>query len=82
MSRPFEERDAELRIDQYRDALEAWAEWWNNVGRQHYTFYIVPPISATGSALACFACHDVGEVEAGDAASAGVTRCQVCARRL
>jgi hypothetical protein len=84
-SRPYQEDghlavpDQEPRIDRYRDALETWAEWWNNVGRQHYSFYIVPPITATGDALRCLACCDVGEIEAGDS---GLDRCQVCARRL
>ena len=66
------------RFDQYRDALEAWAAWWNNVGRHHYRFHIVPPITMLNEALACTACAGVGPYEA----EGGPDRCQVCGRRM
>jgi hypothetical protein len=66
------------RLDLYRDTLEAWAAWWNNVGRQHYRFYIVPPITMLNEALFCTACAGVGPYEA----ETGPERCQVCGRRV
>ena len=68
----------ETRADQYRDLLEGWAEWWNNVGRHHFGHYLIPPITETGEALSCLACKNVGTYEA----EGGPSRCQVCRRRL
>ena len=68
-----------LRGDQYRDQLEAWTAWWNNIGRYHFTHYILPPLTETSEALFCTACHDVGPVEAAESPSG---RCEVCHRRL
>lgn len=59
------------RCDEYRDLLETWAEWWNNVGRHHYSFYLTPPITQTGDALRCSIC--AGEEPDG--------RCEACGRR-
>ena len=70
---------APSRFDQYRDTLEAWAAWWNNVGRQHYRFHIVPPITMLNEALACTACAGLGWYEVQDSPE---DRCQVCGRRL
>lgn len=66
------------RCDDYRDLLETWSAWWNNIGRGHFMHYILPPITETGDALRCTACHDVGPYEA----EGGPERCQVCGRRL
>lgn len=67
------------RADQYRDLLEVWAAWWNNVGRANFTHYILPPLTATSEALACTACVDVGWYEAQDSP---IDRCQVCHRKF
>ena len=64
---------SESRADQYRDLLETWAAWWNNVGRYYFTHYVTPPITATGDALACTIC--AGVTEPGE-------RCAACGRRL
>lgn len=65
------------RGEQYRDLLETWTEWWNNIGRYHFTHYITPPITATGDALACTVCVGIEDdkIQPGD-------RCQVCGRRM
>jgi hypothetical protein len=75
MSDPSTHEDP-TRCDQYRDLLEAWAEWWNNVGRYHYEWHLLPPITKTGEALSCLACHNAGPFEDGP------DRCQSCGRRL
>lgn len=62
------------RCDQYRDLLETWAEWWNNIGRYHFTHYIQPPITATGDALGCTICAGLdGEMQG--------ERCAACGRQ-
>jgi len=67
------------RCDEYRDMLETWTEWWNNVGRANFTSYILPPLTETGKALACDACKGIGWYELQESP---VDRCQVCSRRL
>jgi hypothetical protein len=66
------------RCDEYRDLLEAWTEWWNNIGRFNYGQAPIPPLTRTSEALACLACHNVGSYEA----ESGPARCQVCGRRM
>jgi hypothetical protein len=66
-------QSGDSRCDQYRDLLETWAEWWNNIGRYHFTHYITPPLNRTAEALGCTICsgiHEPGE------------RCQACGRKL
>lgn len=67
------------RCDRYRDLLEAWTEWWNNIGRFHYGQAPIPPLTETGDALACTACVDIGWYEA---QGSPIDRCQVCGRRI
>jgi len=63
---------AESRADQQRDALEAWAGWWNQYGRRFYDHCVLPPLTATANALNCSICS--GEDLGGE-------RCQVCGRK-
>lgn len=59
------------KADKQRAALEAWAEWWDNVGRFHYHHYLLPPLTQTRQALACWICQGIdldGE------------QCQACGR--
>lgn len=65
-------RQSKSRADEYRDLLETWAEWWNNIGRHHFTHYITPPTTATGDALGCTICSGIREDG----------RCQVCGRDM
>jgi len=74
-NQPDTERD---RLGEYRDLLEAWSQWWDHLGRQHYRHPGIPPLTATREALFCTACAGVGPYEAGT----GPDRCQVCSRRL
>ena len=74
---PSEKKTAnDNRYYDYRDLLERWAAWWNGPGRHHYTYSVIPPITDTGKALNCTACHGIsGMDEAGQ-------RCQVCGREI
>jgi hypothetical protein len=67
-------RSETSRCDQYRDLLETWAEWWNNVGRASLNHYILPPLDRTAEALACSICAGLDDEMNGE-------RCQVCGRR-
>lgn len=64
--------EGDTRCEQYRDLLEVWTAWWNNVGRSHFTHYILPPLTATGDALRCTLC-------AGESADG---RCAACGRKM
>lgn len=65
---------SKTRADEYRDLLELWAAWWNNIGRRHFTHYITPPISRTGEALQCTICVGLDDEMDGE-------RCAACGRR-
>jgi len=66
--------DGDTRCDQYRDLLETWAAWWNNVGRYHFMHYISPPITKTGEVLRCSICAGLDDEMDGE-------RCGACGRR-
>lgn len=76
--RPRVPHNEASRAEQYRDLLETWAAWWNNIARYSFPSDIRPPITATGEALHCLACKGVGPYEA----ETGPKRCQVCLRRM
>jgi hypothetical protein len=78
VTRPAENQQTETRCDRYRDLLEAWTAWWNNIGRYNFTYHIIPPLTETSEALACLACHGLTELDVEN----GPDRCQVCGRRV
>ena len=63
--------DGRTKLQEYRDALETWAEWWDGPGRQHYRHFVKPPISATQEALRCIGCAGPDEPPPGE-------RCKMC----
>src|SRR5262245_20213256 len=66
------------RASEYRDLLEAWTAWWNNIGRYNFPHPLGPPLTKTAASLPAPACKGVGWYKAKD----GPGRCQVCLRRL
>lgn len=62
------------RYEKYRDLLETWSAWWNNIGRHHFTHNIIPPISETGETLSCSICSGITDCN--------YDRCDVCLRDM
>ena len=60
------------RVEQYRDLIEVWINWWNGPGRRDYAGFVIPPIHRTEEILACSICSG----------TTGDGRCLVCLRQL
>lgn len=58
------------RALKYRQVLINWISWWNNIGRYHYNYHILPPITATGDVVKCSICSGI-EIDG---------ECEICGR--